>query len=55
MLAAIPEKMIYAISVFILSMQGRVPGAMTVFAAIDFVLGVLFVVSYILTGKTKGS
>lgn len=55
MLAAIPEKMIYAISVFILSIQGRVPGAMTVFAAIDFVLGVLFVVSYMLTGKAKGS
>ena len=52
---AIMEKMIYAASIFILAFQGRVAGAMTAFAAIDFILGVLFIISYILTGKEKES
>jgi hypothetical protein len=50
---AIMEKLIYAFSIFVLALQGRVPGAIIGFAAIDFILGVLFVISYILTGKVK--
>jgi hypothetical protein len=50
---AIMEKLVYAFSIFGLALQGRVPGAIIGFAAIDFILGVLFVTSYILTGKAK--
>ena len=50
---AIMEKLIYAFSIFVLALQGRVAGAMIGFATIDFVLGVLFVISYILTGNAK--
>ncbi len=53
MIPAVMEKMIYAFSILVLTLQGRVAGAMIGFAAIDFVLGVLFVISYILTGKAK--
>jgi hypothetical protein len=50
---AILEKMIYAFSIFVLALQGRVAGAMVGFATIDSILGVLFIISYILTGRAK--
>ncbi len=55
MIPAILEKMIYVTSILVLAFQGRVAGAMIGFAAIDFILGVLFIVSYVLTGKETAS
>ena len=53
MIPAIMEKMIYAASINVLAFQERVAGAIIGFAATDFILGVLFVVSYVLTGKAN--
>jgi hypothetical protein len=53
MIPAIMEKMIYVATIIVLAFQERVAGAMIGFAAIDFILGVLFVVSYVLTGKAN--
>jgi hypothetical protein len=53
MIPAILEKMIYAFSIFVLALQGRVAGAIIGFATIDSILGVLFIISYILTGRAK--
>ena len=48
---AILEKMVYVISILALALQGRVAGAMIGFAVIDFILGTLFIVAFVLTGK----
>jgi hypothetical protein len=56
-LPAILEKMIYAVSIFILAGQGRVVNTLLGFAFIDLILGGLFIVSYVLTaaaGKNQG-
>lgn len=44
--AAMVEKAIFGIAVPVLYFQGRVPALMVVFAAIDLVLGVLFLASW---------
>jgi len=49
MLAAVAEKFSYAIAVFVLFAQGRLPAVLTAFGAIDSVLGVLFLLSFYLT------
>ena len=50
MLAAMLEKFSFSLAVFALYAQGRVPAMLLPFAATDFLLGVLFTVSYM---KTK--
>jgi len=50
---AIMEKMLYVASIVALAFQGRVAGAIIGFAAIDFIWGALFAISYVLTGKTN--
>ena len=51
MLAAVLEKFSFSIGVFALYAQTRVPALLLPFAATDFLLGVLFIASYM---KTKG-
>ena len=46
MIPAILEKLIYAVSVVVLLVQGRVAGGIVGFAAIDFVWGVLFLIAF---------
>lgn len=53
MVPAMMEKLVYFISIMALAFQGRVAGAMIGLAIIDCVLGVLFSISYFLTGKAK--
>ena len=50
---AIVEKMLYVVSIVALAFQGRVAGAIIGFAAMDFILGALFAISYVLMGKTN--
>ena len=49
MLPAVVEKATFAIAVIVLYLQARVASAVLPFAAIDCVLGTLFVVSYLRT------
>lgn len=49
MLASVAEKFVFAIAVYALFAQGRVPGVTVVFGSIDLVLGTLFTVCYFLT------
>ena len=52
-LPSIVEKFSYAIAVVILVMQGRTNARDLVFAATDGLLGMLFVVAWVLTGKQR--
>ncbi|HZQ08943.1 MAG TPA: hypothetical protein VFD70_20350 [Anaerolineae bacterium] len=49
MLPSIFEKFSYALAILVLTLQSRAPALIIVFAAIDFFLGVLFVISFYLT------
>lgn len=49
MLAAVIEKLSFPPAVYLLVSQGRTPPAVAVFATIDLVLAVLFVVSWVRT------
>ena len=49
MLPAVLEKAAFAVAVPILYAQGRVPGALVPFAALDALWGVLFTLSYLRT------
>lgn len=51
MLASVVEKFSFAIAVFVLYYQGRVAGLLTGFAMMDLILGILFVISFVLTGR----
>jgi hypothetical protein len=51
MIPAALEKLSFAAAVAVLYWQGRVPGVVAGFAAIDFVFGVLFVASYWRLGR----
>ncbi|HZI43366.1 MAG TPA: hypothetical protein VFD67_16720 [Gemmatimonadaceae bacterium] len=51
MLPAVVEKATFAIAVIVLYLQGRVASAPLPFAAIDCVLGTLFLVSYVKSGS----
>jgi len=51
MLVAVAEKIPYAISIAVLFAQGRVSNMFLGFGVIDFILGILFFVSYLLTKK----
>jgi hypothetical protein len=53
MIPSIVEKFSYGIAVFTLVMQGRMHGSDLVFAGTDTVLGVLFVVAYLMTKKNE--
>ncbi len=50
-LPAALEKFSFAVAVAILSWQGRVPNILCVFAAIDFALGILFVMAFWRLGR----
>ncbi len=52
MLAGIAEKMLFAVPVFVLFVMNRVPAFTVAAAAIDFALGVLFVLAYLRTSST---
>ncbi len=52
MLAAIVEKFSYFSGTFALYMQARAPQQILVSATIDLVLGILFVVSFIMTRES---
>ncbi len=54
MLAAVLEKISFAVAVPILYAQGRVPGIIVGFASIDAVLAVLFAISYWRTRPQAG-
>jgi len=47
------EKFSFAGAVAVLYWQGRVPGAVAAFAAVDFVLGALFVMAYVRLGRLE--
>ena len=47
------EKFSFAGAVAVLYWQGRVPGAVAAFAAVDFVLGLLFVMAYVRLGRLE--
>ena len=51
MLAAVLEKLSFSLAVFALYAQARAPALLLPFAATDFLLGALFIASYM---KTKG-
>lgn len=51
MIPSILEKLIYAVSIVVLSIQGRIVPLILGFAAADFIWGTLFVISYVVTGK----
>ena len=53
MLPAMVEKFSFAGAVLMLYLQGRLSGLTLGFAAIDFVLGVLFLVSFALTRESN--
>jgi hypothetical protein len=53
MIPAVLEKMTYVFSIAILALQGRVTGGMLGFAAADLVLGLLFIASFIVTGRLQ--
>jgi len=52
MLPAVVEKMTYGIAMTILYSQHRVAPAVMGFAAVDLVLGIMFVIAYLRTPKT---
>jgi hypothetical protein len=54
MIAAIVEKSSFAIAVPVLFMQNRVPTIILVFATIDLILGVLFIISFLKTPESEG-
>jgi hypothetical protein len=49
MIPSVIEKFSYGIACFVVNAQGRLPGVALVFAGIDMVLGVLFILSYFAT------
>ena len=51
MIPSVVEKFSWAIAVGVLVMQGRMHGSDLVFGATDFILGVLFVIAYLITPK----
>ncbi|HSU24431.1 MAG TPA: hypothetical protein VLI65_00490 [Pyrinomonadaceae bacterium] len=51
MLATLPEKFLFAVSTFILCIQGRTGGPIVIGAMIDTLLGVLFLIAYLKTPK----
>lgn len=53
MIAAILEKVVYAVPVIILVLQKRTHPTDLVFSAIDLSLGVLFVIAYLRTPSTR--
>jgi hypothetical protein len=53
MIPAALEKFSFAVAVGVLYWQARVPGAMAWFAAVDFVLGVLFVMAFRRVGRCE--
>ena len=54
MLAGIAEKLLFSVPVFVLFAADRVPALTVAAAAIDFVLGALFVLAYLRTPNTSG-
>lgn len=52
MIPTLLEKFPYALAMAVLFVQGRVSVMLLTFGAIDFVLGVLFLVAYLQTGRT---
>jgi len=55
MLAAMVEKITYAVAVPVLYAQHRVAPAVVVFAGVDAVLLVLFIVAYLRTGAARAT
>jgi len=51
MVAAILEKASYGIAVLVLFLQARVTTSTLTFGLIDLMLGILFVIAYLLTGR----
>jgi hypothetical protein len=51
MIPSVVEKFSWAIAVGVLVMQGRMHGSDLVFGVTDFILGVLFVIAYLITPK----
>jgi type IV secretory pathway VirB3-like protein len=51
MIPSVVEKFSWAIAVGVLVMQGRMHGSDLVFGVTDFILGVLFVITYLITPK----
>lgn len=47
------EKFPYALGILVLFLQGRSPQQLLLTGSIDFVLGILFVVAYVKTGKSS--
>lgn len=45
------EKLPYALGIAVLFLQGRAPQQLLLTGSIDFLLGILFVVAYVMTGK----
>ncbi len=54
MIVGVLEKLSFGVPVWLLYAQGRVQGAVLVFASIDLFLGALFAVSYVRTQPAKG-
>jgi hypothetical protein len=55
MIPAALGKFVYSLEIAILFFNGRVPNLAIVFAAIDAILGILFVLAYLKTGKDEKS
>ncbi|QEG32945.1 hypothetical protein [Bythopirellula goksoeyrii] len=53
MLAGVAEKFFFAASTFTLLMLSRVPGVFGLFAGIDLILGVLFLVAFFKVGDVE--
>jgi hypothetical protein len=49
------EKFPYALGILVLYLQGRAPQQLLLTGSIDFVLGILFVFAYLMTGKGSSS
>jgi hypothetical protein len=53
MLVSVVEKFSFGLAVLILFSQGRVPAPMMAAGGFDLTLGVLFIISYIVTARTS--
>lgn len=53
MIPSVIEKFSFAAAVGILFLQGRVPSIIVGFATIDFVLGILFLIAFWQSGKSR--
>jgi hypothetical protein len=54
MIPSVMEKATYGIAVIALFATGRVSGQVLAFGLIDLVIGILFVVAYLRTGRSPG-